>query len=84
MIGIGISKAARERRAVLEALQEVGDAGMTPWALAVTTQLPDERLQRILQRLMDTGLITRRVEQHRDGYRMGRARYRISVPQHRF
>ena len=38
----------------------------------------------ILKRLMDTGLITRRVEQHRDGYRMGRARYRIAMPQHRF
>ena len=46
---------ARQQRVVLEALEEVGDAGMSPNALAVTTQLPEQRLQMILQRLIETG-----------------------------
>jgi predicted transcriptional regulator len=72
---------ARQARVVLEALEAVGDAGMSPNALAVTTQLPEQRLQIILQRLIDTGRIDRRVERHPAGYRITRSRYRIAMGQ---
>jgi DNA-binding IclR family transcriptional regulator len=64
---------------VLEALQAVGEAGMSPNALAVTTQLPEQRLQVILQRLIDTGLVDRRIDRHPTGYRITRSRYRLAM-----
>ena len=70
---------ARQQRAVLEALEAVGDAGMSPNALAVTTQLPEHRLQVILQRLIDRGVVDRRIERHPTGYRITRSRYRLSM-----
>lgn len=73
---------ARQKRAVLEALQAVGEAGMSPNALAVTTQLPEQRLQVILQRLIDTGLVDRRIERHPTGYRITRSRYRLAMGHH--
>jgi DNA-binding IclR family transcriptional regulator len=70
---------ARQQRVVLEALEAVGDAGMSPNALAVTTQLPEQRLQVILQRLIESGAVDRRVERHPAGYRITRSRYRIAM-----
>jgi hypothetical protein len=45
----------------------------------VTTQLPEQRLQVILQRLIDTGLVDRRIERHPTGYRITRSRYRLAM-----
>jgi DNA-binding IclR family transcriptional regulator len=70
---------ARQQKVVLEALEAVGDAGMSPNALAVTTQLPEQRLQVILQRLIDTGVVDRRVDRHPAGYRVTRSRYRLAM-----
>ena len=70
---------ARQQRVVLEALEAVGEAGMTPNSLAVTTQLPEQRLQDILQRLIETGVVDRRVERHPAGYRITRSRYRLAM-----
>jgi DNA-binding IclR family transcriptional regulator len=70
---------ARQQRVVLEALEAVGDAGMSPNALAVTTQLPEQHLQVVLQRLIETGLVDRRVERHPTGYRITRSRYRLAL-----
>ena len=72
---------ARQQRVVLEALEAVGDAGMSPNALAVTTQLPEQRLQVILQRLIESGRVDRRVDRHPAGYRITRSRYRIAMGQ---
>jgi DNA-binding IclR family transcriptional regulator len=72
-------RVARQQRVVLEALEAVGDAGMSPNALAVTTQLPEQRLQVILQQLIDTGLVDRRVDRHPTGYRITRSRYRLAM-----
>ena len=76
----GFGREARQQRQVLEALATVGEAGMTPMALAVTTQLPEHQLQSILQQLTDTGLVQRRTERHPAGTRIGRSRYRIAMP----
>jgi len=70
---------ARQQRVVLKALETVGDAGMSPNALAVTTQLPEQRLQLILQQLIDTGLVDRRIDRHPAGYRITRSRYRLAM-----
>jgi DNA-binding IclR family transcriptional regulator len=72
---------ARQQRVVLEALEAVGDAGMSPNALAVTTQLPEQRLQVILQELIESGRVDRRVDRHPAGYRVTRSRYRIAMGQ---
>jgi DNA-binding IclR family transcriptional regulator len=70
---------ARQRKVVLEALEAVGDVGMSPNTLAVTTQLPEQRLEATLQRLVDTGLVDRRVERHPTGLRITRPRYRLAT-----
>jgi hypothetical protein len=77
------SREARQKKAVLEALAMVGDAGMTPLTLALTTELPEHRLQEILQRLIDTGVVTRRVDCQAAGARIGRSRYRLELPRQR-
>lgn len=70
---------ARQQKVVLDALEAVGDSGMSPNTLAVTTQLPEPRLQVILQQLIDTGQIDRRVDRHPTGYRITRSRYRLAM-----
>lgn len=50
------------RRAVLDALAQVGPAGMTPNSLEVTTELPEPMLLATLRELMQAGLVTHRVE----------------------
>jgi DNA-binding IclR family transcriptional regulator len=72
-------RVARQQQLVLEALEAVGDAGMSPNALAVTTELPEPRLAMILQQLIDTGMVDRRVERHPAGYRVTRSRYRLAM-----
>jgi hypothetical protein len=52
---------------------------MSPNALAVTTELPEPRLAMILQQLIDTGMVDRRVERHPAGYRVTRSRYRLAM-----
>jgi hypothetical protein len=54
---------------------------MSPNALAVTTQLPEQRLQVILQELIESGRVDRRVDRHPAGYRVTRSRYRIAMGQ---
>jgi len=49
----------RQQRTVLEALAEVGPAGLTPNGLEVTTELPEPRLNAALQDLMAAGLVCR-------------------------
>ena len=49
----------RQQRTVLEALAEVGPAGLTPNGLEVTTELPEPRLNEALQDLMAAGLVCR-------------------------
>jgi DNA-binding HxlR family transcriptional regulator len=49
------------RRTVLEALAEVGPAGMTPNSLEVTTELTEPMLFETLDELMQDGLVTQRV-----------------------
>jgi hypothetical protein len=46
------------RRAVLDALAEVGEAGMTPNALEVTTELSEPQLNAVLHGLVESGLVT--------------------------
>lgn len=75
-----IGREARQEKQVLEALAMVGDSGMTPLALAVTTELPEQRLQVILQRLLDSGNVTRLIERYPTGSRIGRQRYCIHHP----
>jgi predicted transcriptional regulator len=74
-------RVARQQKVVLEALEAVGESGMSPNALAVTTQLPEQRLQVILQELIDTGRIDRRIDKHPTGYRITRSRYRLTMGQ---
>jgi predicted transcriptional regulator len=74
-----LGREARQRKVVLEALEVVGDVGMSPNTLAVTTQLPEQRLEATLQRLVDTGLVDRRVERHPTGLRITRPRYRLAT-----
>jgi hypothetical protein len=50
----------RQQRTVLEALAEVGPAGMTPNSLEVTTELPESRLNEALHGLIAEGLVCRR------------------------
>jgi DNA-binding IclR family transcriptional regulator len=50
----------RQQRVVLQALAEVGAAGMTPNSLEVVTELPEPRLHAILNRLIEAGLVCRR------------------------
>jgi hypothetical protein len=72
---------ARQRKAVLAALEAAGDLGMSPNALAVTTQLPEQRLAATLRQLVDDGQVDRRQEWHPAGLRITRARYRLA-PRH--
>jgi DNA-binding IclR family transcriptional regulator len=72
-------RGARQQRVVLEALEAVGESGMSPNALAVTTQLPEQRLALILQQLIDAGQVDRRVDRHPQGYRITRSRYRLAM-----
>jgi hypothetical protein len=50
----------RPQRTVLEALAEVGPAGMTENSLEVTTELTQVRLNAALQPLMQAGLVCQR------------------------
>jgi hypothetical protein len=49
----------QQERTVLEALAEVGPAGMTPNALEMSTELPHPRLEAALQPLIADGLVRR-------------------------
>jgi DNA-binding HxlR family transcriptional regulator len=51
----------RCRRTVLDALAQVGSAGMTPNSLEVTTELTEPVLNAALEELMRAGLVTQRV-----------------------
>lgn len=72
---------SRQRDAVLAALATVGQSGMTPLALAVTIDLPEARLQAILERLVRAGLIARKLDRWLDGWaaapRLCRPRYHL-------
>jgi DNA-binding IclR family transcriptional regulator len=52
----------RHRRTVLDALAQVGEAGMTPNSLEVTTELNEQTLNAALVDLMDAGLVKQRVD----------------------
>jgi hypothetical protein len=52
----------RQQRAVLHALAEVGAAGMTPNSLEATTALTEPRLNAVLHRLIEAGLVCGRGE----------------------
>jgi len=52
----------RHRRTVLDALAQVGEAGMTPNSLEVTTELNEQVLNAALVDLMDAGLVKQRVD----------------------
>lgn len=69
---------ARHCDAVLAALATVGASGMTPLALAVTVDLPEARLQVILERLLHAGRIDRRVDAAAAVARLRRSRYRLA------
>jgi DNA-binding HxlR family transcriptional regulator len=53
----------RRRRTVLDALAQVGPAGMTPNSLEVTTELTEPMLNATLGELMAAGLVTQRVDE---------------------
>jgi predicted transcriptional regulator len=75
---------ARQQRVVLDALAAVGDSGMTPLALAVTTQLPEPRLDAILQELIEDGaVVERRVEEPPTAARVATLRYHLTLPRQR-
>lgn len=50
-------RSMRQHRAVLDALAAAGDAGMTPLSLAVTTDLPEDRVAVIVRDLVHTGTV---------------------------
>ena len=50
----------RQERTVLEALAEVGPAGMTENSLEVSTELTEVRLNAALQPLLEAGLVCQR------------------------
>jgi DNA-binding IclR family transcriptional regulator len=52
----------RRRRTVLDALAQVGKAGMTPNSLEVTTDIPEPLLNATLVDLIEAGLVTQRVD----------------------
>jgi DNA-binding IclR family transcriptional regulator len=79
MTSVWPARAARQRKAVLAALEAVGDAGMSPNTLAVTTQLPEPRLEATLQELVDTGLVGREQDRHPTGLRITRPRYHLAT-----
>jgi DNA-binding IclR family transcriptional regulator len=54
---IHLLRNSRNDHAVLDALAAVGESGMTDTALAVTTQLPEQRLHATLRRLTEAGLV---------------------------
>jgi DNA-binding IclR family transcriptional regulator len=56
-IGRSFWQGLRHRRTVLAALGAGGEAGMTALTLAVTTQLPEPRLQAVLLTLAEKGLV---------------------------
>jgi hypothetical protein len=58
----GLWRRLHQQRAVLEALAEVGPAGMTPNSLEVTTELSEPRLNAALQSLIADGLVCRQAE----------------------
>jgi hypothetical protein len=58
----GLWRRLNQQRAVLEALAEVGPAGMTPNSLEVTTELTEPRLNAALQSLIAEGLVCRQAE----------------------
>lgn len=58
----GLWRHLHQQRAVLEALAEVGPAGMTPNSLEVTTELTEPRLNAALQSLIADGLVCRQAE----------------------
>jgi hypothetical protein len=58
----GLWRRLHQQRAVLEALAEVGPAGMTPNSLEVTTALTEPRLNAALQSLIADGLVCRQAE----------------------
>ena len=78
MSSVWPGRAARHRKTVLEALEVVGEEGMSPNTLAVTTQLPEPRLEATLQQLLDSGLVDRRQDRHPTGLRITRPRYRLT------
>jgi hypothetical protein len=62
----GLWRRLRQQRTVLEALAEVGTAGMTPNSLEVTTELTEPRLNAALQSLIADGLVCRQAQHHED------------------
>jgi DNA-binding IclR family transcriptional regulator len=50
---------SRERRAVLTALSEVGERGMTLCALGVAVDIPEAELKSVLERLVSAGVVRR-------------------------
>jgi len=62
----GLIRRIRHQRTVLEALAEVGPAGMTPNSLEVTTELAEPELKATLQELMAAGLVCRQAKRETD------------------
>jgi DNA-binding MarR family transcriptional regulator len=58
----GLWRRLHQQRAVLEALAEVGPAGMTPNSLEVTTELTEPRLNAALRSLIADGLVCRQAD----------------------
>ena len=69
---------AKQHRAVLDALSTVGEAGLTALALAVMTDLPESRLEAILEELTAAGLIARRLDPQVAVARVRRSSYQIA------
>lgn len=73
-------KQARRQRVVIDALEAVGESGMTPLALAVTTELPEAQLQTILNDLTECGVLDRRADRRSANGPAARTRYRLALP----
>ena len=68
---------AKQHRAVLDALSTVGGSGLTALALAVMTDLPESRLEVILEELTAAGLVARRLDPQVAVARVRRSSYQI-------
>ena len=75
-------KESRRQRRVVEALRAAGAAGMSPLALAVTTQLPEPELRAAVRQLVADGVVTEWSDPRPSGL-LPRGGYRLAAPRHR-
>lgn len=73
---------SRRQRRVVEALTAAGDAGMTPLALAVTTELTEPELRATVRQLVADGVVTEWSDERPSGL-LPRWGYRLAAPRHR-